>query len=391
MQQLLPSLRFRILLLWSLVLTVLLSSWSVLLFWEFQKDLFAPVQREIDFEMDRFTSFVPFIARSSVTLDEYQQKLEDLKNIMTREGFLLLAWNNRGESVLANIPDIFEKRPVLSRQVRDGNEYLVLYDTTEYGSFLLARHIQPLVDAEKRFRSMLFLLTALSFILMLFVAGLLESVASRPFVLLTRHIRAQTQQKYALAPLMKYRETQSLAAAFDHFESYESELADKKRLFLQNMNHDIRTPLTVISTTCDVLETSDISEKTQHKLTLIRHATKRIRDLLESLISLDALTQQRENPVTLNVRQLLEPLIQSFDLMAGKKGLQLTLTCPSSAFVTVPRSALLTCLENLIKNAIVYTDTGAVSIEYQPDRRQFLVSDTGIGISDVAALHLFER
>jgi two-component system heavy metal sensor histidine kinase CusS len=51
-------------------------------------------------------------------------------------------------------------------------------------------------------------------------------------------------------------------------------------------------------------------------------------------------------------------------------------------------------LQNLVENAIKYTDAGGkavVRVEARGDRMAFIVSDTGIGIAPVDQPHLFEK
>ena len=156
--------------------------------------------------------------------------------------------------------------------------------------------------------------------------------------------------------------------------------------------HEVRTPLTGILAISDLLATSDLDERERRWVDTIKAGAEHLASL--ATLFVDA---ARSGVTGLGVRQDffdLRTLARSVgDSLAGRataKGLQshIDISEKLPAFVVGDLVRLRAALENLIDNAVKFTETGGVALAVKPVRGAkgtvsvaFAVSDSGIGLT----------
>lgn len=168
---------------------------------------------------------------------------------------------------------------------------------------------------------------------------------------------------------------------------------DMRRDFVANVSHELRTPLTVISgfleTEVDAAETS--TELLQHHRQLMVEQTRRMKHLLEDLLTLSGLENSDESgaddePVVIAMPKLIEDVVKEGRALSNGRH-QISMDVEDVSLIGQPeeiRSAAM----NLVSNAIRYTpDGGSIFVSWRRvgTGAVFSVRDTGIGI---AAKHL---
>jgi CheY-like chemotaxis protein len=161
---------------------------------------------------------------------------------------------------------------------------------------------------------------------------------------------------------------------------------------LATFAHEVRTPLTGILAISDLLATSDLDERERRWVDTIKAGAEHLASLATLLV--DAARSGRSD---LGVRQdffnLRTLAHNAGDSLAGRamaKGLQSRVEISEKlpAFVVGDSVRLRAALENLIDNAIKFTEQGAVALAVRPTRDvkdkagvAFAISDSGIGLS----------
>jgi CheY-like chemotaxis protein/nitrogen-specific signal transduction histidine kinase len=156
--------------------------------------------------------------------------------------------------------------------------------------------------------------------------------------------------------------------------------------------HEVRTPLTGILAISDLLATSDLDERERRWVDTIKAGAEHLASL--ATLFVDA---ARSGASGLGVRQDffdLRALARSVgDSLAGRataKGLQSQIEISEKlpAFVIGDPVRLRAALENLIDNAVKFTEAGGVALAVRPERGArgkvsvaFSVSDSGIGLT----------
>jgi signal transduction histidine kinase/CheY-like chemotaxis protein len=179
-----------------------------------------------------------------------------------------------------------------------------------------------------------------------------------------------------------------------------------KSIFLANMSHEIRTPMNAIMGFSTLLGEQGLeeSEKAQY-LEIIKSSGSRLLQLINDILDLSKLEAKQFtiSNSECSLEEIMASTIESFrksDLLFLKPEIELSLNLP----VTNKKIKFLSdcnrikqVLDNLICNAIKYTEKGKIEAGYSiitEDSRQFIelyVKDTGIGISEELSNLVFER
>ncbi|MFW5972772.1 MAG: PAS domain S-box protein [Bacteroidota bacterium] len=173
------------------------------------------------------------------------------------------------------------------------------------------------------------------------------------------------------------------------------ELVRLKSTFLANMSHEVRTPLTGILGFAAVLE-EEVPEEQRQFAALIRKSGKRLLETLNAILDLSRIEagemRLHIHPIDL-VRETAE--ITSFlRPLASEKRIDFTVSLPETTLVSpVDIRALHIILNNLIGNAIKFTERGLVNVKVEQEggTNVIRVRDTGVGIDDAFLPQLFEE
>jgi PAS domain S-box-containing protein len=172
------------------------------------------------------------------------------------------------------------------------------------------------------------------------------------------------------------------------------EMVELKNAFLANMSHEIRTPLTAIMGFADAL-LREMSGQEQEFARLIRDGGKRLSETLNSVLALARLEANESELAleTVNVRDVVEETVELFRSMVEQEDLALQVDVEDGVWAHADRGALMRILNNLVSNAVKFTEEGTVRIRVRGGDDSVLlhVEDTGIGINETFQDELFDE
>lgn len=158
-----------------------------------------------------------------------------------------------------------------------------------------------------------------------------------------------------------------------------------KSSFLANMSHEIRTPLSGILGFSQLLQ-DEIKDKEQLSyLEFIEKSGKRLLDTLDLILNYSKLEAESVNALysQVDVSNVIYEVSKYYEAMAKDKGLFFVTEIKNKNISAhIDEKFLKYMLNNLIKNAVVYTDKGGISVILDKDENDMIikVKDTGIGI-----------
>lgn len=167
--------------------------------------------------------------------------------------------------------------------------------------------------------------------------------------------------------------------------------------FLANMTHELRTPLDGIIGCADSLQ-AELEDPNQRECARIIHSSGRA--LLGMVSSVLDMAKIQAGAMTLEtsvepLRPLLDELAMLHAPVAERKGLTFALSVAPDAPVTIAcdRTKLVQILNNLLNNAIRFTEQGRVSLSARrdDDGLTIAVRDTGCGVPSALHETIFER
>ena len=163
--------------------------------------------------------------------------------------------------------------------------------------------------------------------------------------------------------------------------------------------HDLRNPLNTIMMQAQLLERvgPEPERRNQKPRLVIMRSAERLQHLIQDLLDVALVEegQLKVEPERLSAPQVLHEAMELHTEVAAAKGLQLLLDVGHDvADVWADRSRLLQAFENLIGNALKFTDEGGritIGANARNGEVEFFVADTGPGIAPDNVPHLFER
>lgn len=176
-------------------------------------------------------------------------------------------------------------------------------------------------------------------------------------------------------------------------------LNNTKDKFISIVSHDLRTPFTSILGFTDLLLTDEElsgDEKRQY-IGFIQDSAKSMLSLVNSLLDWTRLQTGRIKfePEKVRVNSIIEESINSMQGAAFQKKIKLYSLLDEKLYVFVDRNLILQVFNNLISNAIKFTQAGGnITISAAPSKRvrfyEFSVQDNGVGISEENMGNLFK-
>jgi len=183
-----------------------------------------------------------------------------------------------------------------------------------------------------------------------------------------------------------------------------AEESDKlKSAFLANMSHEIRTPINGILGFLRFVANDDLSnERKQDYLNIINNSAIQLVQLIDDIIDVAKIEARQMNmfPVPVDVNKLMNELqIYYESFLQSKNKIHIMLILDDSGFIDncialVDPIRLRQVFNNLMGNAVKYTDKGYIRFGYRqttPDKLEFVVEDTGIGIEENKHKVIFKR
>jgi PAS domain S-box-containing protein len=177
------------------------------------------------------------------------------------------------------------------------------------------------------------------------------------------------------------------------------EIDKMKSEFLSNVSHELRTPLQSIGGFTKLIMNGQVPDPAtqQEFLQIIDREALHLGNLINSLLDMSRLEAGRFqiNRKLIPVRDYFTDPVKSFYSLARDKNITLSENIPEQLpEMEVDGERLRQVVINLLGNAIKFSDPGGsvtIKVEKQKDQMLFQVSDHGIGISEAAKAHLFER
>lgn len=177
----------------------------------------------------------------------------------------------------------------------------------------------------------------------------------------------------------------------------QEELARLRDQFVQNVSHEFRTPLAIVSGYIEILSSGDLGPlpASYHEpVEIISRRTEMLTRLVEDLTSLLNLEDQRNDFTTLHLSDVLNTIYTSLRAKALAQQLELAWEVePGLPPLHGEETLLRTMVASLVDNAIKFTPEGRVELHARQDGEHIRIEihDTGIGIPQEQQDRVFDR
>ncbi|MER2491622.1 ATP-binding protein [Catenovulum sediminis] len=210
-------------------------------------------------------------------------------------------------------------------------------------------------------------------------------------------ILARSSNRLALKELRL--QTKSLAHEIDAHEATSQALQKAKEAaesanqaksrYLTGLSHELRTPLNVLLGYAQLLnQDKAIPAKQRESIAVLKRNGEHLADLIEGLLEISKIEAGRMHLQRdeVRIKPFLNQMVDMFKMQANNKGIVFNyIPCDYlPEVVATDKQRFRQILINLLSNAIKFTQQGSVSltVKYRNQVAQFIVEDTGIGISE---------
>lgn len=217
----------------------------------------------------------------------------------------------------------------------------------------------------------------------------------------TRELLEETQELNSEL-LEKKKQLEEHVQKLEEAKAQVEQSSKAKSEFLSTMSHEIRTPMNAIIGMTNLLVKDNPREDQLDQLEILDFSAKTLLSLINDVLDFSKIESGKIEieKVPFKLRDLLKGVKESFRFTAEKKDVQLSVNCDDNIpeVLAGDPQRLTQILNNLVSNAVKFTEEGSVNIKVeQRERGQkedltllFTVQDTGIGISQEKQEKIFE-
>ncbi len=178
---------------------------------------------------------------------------------------------------------------------------------------------------------------------------------------------------------------EKLIAKLQESNNTNEKLIKFRRNLIQNVTHELRTPLAAISGNAELLlnDTETVS-RMRHAQT-IHDAAGRMAGMINNLLVYFRLDSGKETPSVkpFKLCSITETLETEFAPLAKNKGLNFKIESETDEIVSGDKNRIISIGSNLLSNAVKFTSSGIITLstEYKEGTFTLIVEDTGTGMT----------
>jgi signal transduction histidine kinase len=202
--------------------------------------------------------------------------------------------------------------------------------------------------------------------------------------------------------LIKYthqeiKRKEELEEAYKRIEA----LSEMKSEFLRVVNHQLRTPFSIIRGLVSMMSEGEVSPERQKEfIQKLNFSVERLGTILDDILAAQSLVGGMEPPVLLpcQIEEIVKMQVEHFKPQAEAKGIKISFKKPKEPLpITLADQQMIErIVSRLIDNAILYSEKGEVEVSIdleREDKKEWIkisVKDQGIGLDEKEKENIFK-
>ncbi len=195
------------------------------------------------------------------------------------------------------------------------------------------------------------------------------------------------------------REIRQLADAFNSMTDKLNDVEEKRRLFVSDASHELKTPLSGIKLVTESILQMETLDKAvvDEFLTDMNHEVDRLTRIIDRLLKLtrmDTVTVEKQPTEKTSLNEMMAGIVHRLTPVADNKNIKIDWSDNDEVALVLDHDKMWEAIYNIVDNAIKYSDENSrvtVGIKRVEDTVRISVSDEGIGIPQEEINAIFER
>lgn len=345
-------------------------------------------------------------------------KLEKVLNvsflILNNENYILFASKNIPSELIGlklefgNNINYLEKKEIIEAKGTLGGifpeemliiVYPIFIGDVNYGSIFVTSPVSKLIFTVEKSYTLIILFIFLAIFIALVLTFIFSRKISVPLIKINNAAKIMADGNFEKRIYLENKdELGELAHILNELCTNLNEQEKKRREFISNISHDIRSPLTSMRGFLQALLDGTIpEEKRERYLKIVLEETERLTRLSNNILDINRLESVNgENKYTkFDINSLIRSIILTFEARATTKELKIKASFEGETlFVIADIEKIERVIYNLIDNAIKFTDNGKnifIRTKAKGDKVLISVRDEGEGIPEDMHKKIFER
>ena len=302
------------------------------------------------------------------------------------------------------VTEVLVNNSTFSSYYKKNNEWVIeaavpiIKDQKTIGSVLVAASGNDVDEVVNRLMWSIWLFGTILVVVVFVLGVLIATLLTKPIVKLTAFIKDMPKDKLQKCELSSKDEVGDLVVAFNELIDRVDELEEKRRSFVSDASHELKTPLSIIKLLSDsLIQTPHPDpEFLREFLGDMGAEVERLTRIVQRLLDLTKMDQTNSlNIDMVSIAEITSEIFEKLKPLAQNKEISFTLLNPSDdVLVPVDRDSITEAIYNICDNSIKYTENGgSVKMEVMRDLGNVLIriTDTGIGIPKDEIQKIFDR
>lgn len=343
------------------------------------------------------------IERNLTSVDESygKQIVQLVSNSYSKKGMHILYYNKNAEfnnSEIINSDTIeYDKVPdaqyYVEEKVIDNSNYIIGTTKISDGRYVsIEKNINSVYQKQKDLINNCLYILGISLILIALIAYVISKTLTRPLTRMQKEMKKLSKGNFNINLKEGHDEFGKLAKNFNNMskelEKRNNELvesANSKQLFIDNLSHEMNTPLTSIQGYAELMQKANLNDEQKQKyLKYIQDEGKRIQDMYKKLLLLSYKKNSDFEKKDVAMTEVFSEIEDTFKERLNDAEIELIINNQLST-IYGDETLIIMSISNLIKNAMNVSEKNTkimVNAFSMNDKKYIQVVDQGPGISE---------
>ncbi len=227
-------------------------------------------------------------------------------------------------------------------------------------------------------------------VVLYFVARILSRKLSGPIAQLSDELSRinPDQRGIRLSDQFEDDEVGRIAQAFDSYTGKMDSYVEKQMAFAAMASHELRSPLTIIRTSADLIASRHDDPAINAHLEKIQRASANMANMIHALLAVTRDQPIENAPEPIALRPLVDEIIGSMQPEIDAKRIDVENRLDGTSSVLADHTLITVVLTNLIRNSVKHGENSSIRIDMEDSLLS--ITDSGLGIDSDNLQHIFD-